>query len=153
MKNKKKILIIGGAGFIGHNLALDLIEDYSVEIIEVISSPRIDTLYFHVKLINNTKLRLKYNPRTIAVNANDQIYYSSYHDSTGEIPSGGASHIWFTVTGDSKGGKGKLSPNNNWTVLANIKSPFTQVPVQVPVEEPKKEEPIRKIRTIRRKSQ
>ena len=35
---KKKILIIGGAGFIGHNLALSLIkEKYQVKIIDSLS--------------------------------------------------------------------------------------------------------------------
>ena len=34
MKNKKKILIIGGAGFIGHNLAIELVKNYDVEIID-----------------------------------------------------------------------------------------------------------------------
>lgn len=56
MKNKKKILIIGGAGFIGHNLAIELVKNYDVEIIDSLMVNNLNSVIGNVDKLPNPYL-------------------------------------------------------------------------------------------------
>jgi hypothetical protein len=79
-----------------------------------------DTIVFHIELKNKMKDTLHYNPRDLAVNVGDKIFYSSITDASGTIPAEGSTHAYFAITGNKFGGKNNLAAKNDWKVLLPI---------------------------------
>lgn len=51
-------------------------KSHSIKLLEVIGTPRVDTLFFRVSIENKMDSKLIYNPRHFAVAIGDKIYYS-----------------------------------------------------------------------------
>lgn len=88
---------------------------------EVIRFKDKDTLFFHLQIKNLTKSKLSYDPRKLAINLGDKIFYSSLSDASGLIPVEGQTTAWFAITGTKAGGRNNLAAKNDWKVLLSIK--------------------------------
>ncbi|HJO93158.1 MAG TPA: hypothetical protein QF753_07150 [Victivallales bacterium] len=77
-----------------------------------------DTLVFQILIKNKTKKTLAFDPHLLSVRTGGfPIFYASYVKGSGKIPPYSESPVWFTITGNSDGGKNMLKPTNQWKVL------------------------------------
>lgn len=83
-----------------------------------------DTLVFHVELENKNDEPIFYSPQDLAVRVKDRIYTSSISDASGIVPGKSTVPAYFAITGNPRGGRNHLSPDNQWNVLvAEIATP------------------------------
>ena len=101
----------------------DTVMEYSTHRIllkEVIRFDREDTVFFHIQIKNKTVNELRYNPKDLAVNISDKIFYSALADANGVIPSKETSTAWFCISSTKSGGRNNLNVKNDWKILLNI---------------------------------
>ena len=94
---------------------------------EVIRFKDRDTLFFHLQLKNLTDKELSYDPKKLAVNLGDKIFYASMADASGLIPPKGQSSAWMAISGTKSGGKNNLAAKNDWKILLNAKEKTAEV--------------------------
>ena len=94
---------------------------------EVIRFKDRDTLFFHLQIKNLSENDLTYDPKKLAVNLGDKIFYASIADSTGRIPAKGQASAWMAITGTKSGGKNNLAAKNDWKILLNSKEAKKEV--------------------------
>lgn len=103
-------------------------DNFDVVLNEVIRYGVYDSIVFNISLVNKTNSPIEYIPKLTCVRTGDELYYQSSVDATGEIPAGGVSRMFFTITGTSRGGKNHLAPNNDWTVLITTRDMLDDKP-------------------------
>jgi hypothetical protein len=76
-----------------------------------------DTLIFRIDLENASDGTIYYKPQDLAVRLEDRIYTQSIADASGVMPPKSTTPAFFAITGDSRGGRNNLAPDNKWNIL------------------------------------
>jgi hypothetical protein len=82
-----------------------------------------DTLVFQLEFENTTDQAISYNPQDMAVRLEDKIYPSSLADASGVMPPKSLTPAFIAITGDGRGGRNRLAPDNKWNVLVVRSTP------------------------------
>ncbi len=105
------------------------LNDYEIQVEEVIRFNVEDTLVFHVVLRNKSDREIRYLPESFTVRVGNRLYYQSISDAPGVLPPNAASTVYFAITGTPDGGRNELSLKNDFAVLVTRLSPPPPVAV------------------------
>jgi hypothetical protein len=92
-------------------------KDFSVRILDVWRFEEEDTLIFRLELVNETDQAIYYKPQDLAVRLDERIYTESLADASGVMPPKSVTPAFFSITGNSQGGRNHLAPDNKWNAL------------------------------------
>lgn len=92
-------------------------ENFQVLVRDVWRFEEEDTLIFYLELVNSSDRTIYYKPQDLAVRLDDRIYTQSLADASGVMPPKTTTPAFFAITGDGKGGRNHLAPENAWNVL------------------------------------
>lgn len=111
----------------------------------------LDACVFEVVITNKTQSELRYNPKDIIINLNQNFFPAALVDASGHVPPGAKTTAYIVISGHPNGGDNDLSLDNPFVPIITIKE--LKMPIK-PVL-PKKEvtpdpEPETGIKTIKR---
>lgn len=93
-------------------------QDFDIELLEVFRFKEQDMLVFHVALINKSDYDISYDPRKFSVRPGEgNLYFTSVPLASGKMPAQSTSFAYFTILGNSTGGRNNLAAENAWKVI------------------------------------
>ena len=113
-------------------------KDFEVEVAEVFRFDPEDTLVFKILLYNHSDREIYYQPQSLAVRVELDVFYSALSDASGIMPPAyfnpetkkvdpSVSLAYFVVTGTPNGGRNNLAVTNAFNVIVNRQTPLIPV--------------------------
>jgi len=114
-------------------------DNFRVHIRDVWRFEQEDTLIFRLELENTSGSTIYYRPQDLAVRLDQRIYTQSLADASGVMPPKSITPAFFALTGDGRGGRNNLDPDNKWNVLVvrAEKNTTNQTPIRQPISSDK----------------